>query len=423
MADTISINQNISLHYIPMQKLKTTAIGIYIHRPLTQEDATKNAILPSVLKRGCKKCPTSEAMAHTLENLYGASLGTGIMKKGEDQIIVFDGETISDRYAPDKEPLIAELVSVLLSCIFEPVTVDGAFSEEYVNQEKNNLKDRIQGIINDKRSYATMRCTQEMCKDDPFRISRLGCLEDVDALDAQQLYAYYQEIITASKMDIYICGDADVEKIAETIREYIRDMQFEETNIPKTTILKKNTDMVNQVDETMDVTQGKLSIGFRTNISPSDSEYWGLMVANNIFGGGAHSKLFNHVREKLSLAYYASSQLEKFKGLMMVNAGIEFQNFQAAYDEILSQLDSLKKGDISDLEFTSSIQAIMNVLDSYDDDPRYMQSFYVNEEVAGTQYDIEFVKEQVKKVTVNDVVAAVQKIRLDTVYFLKGKEA
>lgn len=420
---TIQINDNITMHYIPMPKIKTTTIGVYVHQELNEQNATKNAILPYILKRANATYPTSEQLAHALEDLYGASIGAGIMKKGVDQIMVFDGETISDKYAPGNETLVADLVSILLSCVFSPALSGGGFKPEYVMQEKINLKDRIASLINDKRSYAVTRCTQEMCKDDAFKTSRLGRIEDIDKLDEKMLYTYYQTIMTSSPIHIYVCGDTDIELVEREVRSCIKNLKFTESQIIKNEILTKQSDEVQTVEEKMDVSQGKLAMGFRTNIAPSDEKYWGLMVGNSILGGGAHSKLFNNVREKLSLAYYASSQLEKFKGIMIVNAGIEFEKFTATYDETLVQIDALKNGDISELEFESSMNAILNALDSYYDDPHYMQSFYLNEAVVGTGYDIEFVKEKVKSVTIQDVVEASKCIQLDTVYFLKGKEA
>ncbi|MCX7715500.1 MAG: insulinase family protein [Clostridia bacterium] len=420
MINTIKINSNISLHYIPMQKLKTTSLGLYIHRDLTAEEASKNGLIPYVLKRGCKLCKDSGEIARYLENLYGASMDAGVLKKGEDQILGFNFESISDKYAPQGEKLLYALTDLLLSVVFEPIVENGGFRAEFVEQEKRNVKDMIQSLVNDKRSYASWRCVEEMCKGEPMGVYKMGTVDGVDAVDEKSLYEHYKRIITSSVIDIFICGDADDAQIAEKIRSYTDKIQFSEAIYPKVDIRGQKGE-IKRIRDEMDVTQGKLSIGFRTNIKATEKEYWGLMVANSIFGGGAHSKLFNNVREKLSLAYYASSQLEKFKGLMLVNSGIEFENFEKAYDETLLQLESIKKGEISEKEFQSSISAILNALESYYDNQRYMEDLYLGENILGNKYDIEYMKEQVKKVTVADVVAAANKIELDTVYFLAGK--
>ncbi len=417
----ININSNITLKYIPMSKLKTTTMGVYIHRPLCECEASLNALLPYVLRRSCKKFPSTEAIAKELESLYGASLGGTVIKRGEDQIIYFDLETISEKYALEKEKLLSELTKLMLCVLFEPDVDENGFSDSIFEQEKSNAKDRILAVVNDKRSYASIRCQEEMCQSDNFAISRLGTTEGIDSITAKSLYDHYKKIISSSPIDIYICGEADTSQIENLIKDYTKNMEFTTPKLPQTKILKK-TSQKKDVSEELDVTQGKISIGFRTNIAPTDRDSAALTVFNSIFGGGAHSKLFNNVREKLSLAYYASSQLEKYKGLLIVNAGIEFENFEKVYKESLSQLEEIKKGNISELEFDSSIQSIINSYNSFYDDQRYMQSFYLGEHIAGTNRDIESVKEAILSVTIEDVKSVANKLELDTVYFLKGKE-
>ena len=415
--DSLKINSNINLYYIPMTTLKTTMIGVYMHRRLCEEEVSKNALLPYVLKRGCKLCPDSEAVAKYLENLYGAAFGASVLKQGDDQIIYLGFDSISDKYAPNGEALSRDITKLMMSVMFEP----DAFTNEVVEQEKKNAVDRILAEINDKRQYAMLRCSQEMCKGESFALSTLGTREGVGAITAQSLKAHYEDIITSSAIDIYVCGDADINALAEEIKKYTDKIAFKDAEIPKSEIFAGQGG-VKRVTDHMDVVQGKLSMGFKTGISADNSDYPALMVMNSIYGGGAHSKLFNNVREKLSLCYYASSNLVKNKGIMFVNAGIEFENFQKAYDEILVQLDAVKNGEISELEFTSSIRAIENDLESYKDNQRMMQIYCLGQKIAGTNYSIDELKEKISRVTVEDVKRVAKNVELNTVYFLAGKE-
>lgn len=414
---SININPNITLHYIQMTKLKTATVGMYIHRALNEAEVSKNAILPYVLKRGCKLCPGSEAIAKYLENLYGAKLSAHSLKLGGDHIIYFGTESISDRYVPDGAELIQDSVKLLMSVIFEPVS----FDEKIIAQEKKNARDRILAELNNKIVYAQQQCIKAMCSGDNFALSPLGTNEGIDEITADGLKTYYESIINASAIDIYVCGDCDIDAVCENVKEYTNNMSFTPSKPPETKMLN-GADEVKRVTEHMDVAQGKLSMGFKTGISPDSSDYPALMVMNSVYGGGAHSKLFNNVREKLSLCYYASSGLIKDKGIMIVNAGIEFENFQKAYDEINAQLDTIKNGDISELEFNSSVRAIINDLEAYKDNHRLMQLFYLGQKVSGTNYDINMLKEKIRSVTVDDVKCAAQNVQLDTVYFLAGKE-
>ncbi len=415
--ENININQNIRLCYIPMTKLKTTTVSAYIHRNLSEKEVSKNAILPYVLKRGCEICQNSAEISKYLENLYGASLSGYTMKLGDDHVMSFVGETISDKYAPDNEQLVSGLLKLILSVIFEPVS----FTEEIINQEKKNAKDRIMAELNNKTIYAMHRCGEEMCKGDSFALSTLGTVEGIDEITADDLKLHYDNIIASSVIDIYICGDCNFKAAGDEIKKKILNIAFTDAKTAKSAIFKRSGEVKN-ITEHMEVAQGKLSIGFRTNISPDSEEYPALMLMNSVFGGGAHSKLFNNVREKLSLCYYASSTIVKYKGIMYVNAGIEFKNFEKAYNEILAQLEMIKNGEISEFEFVSSVKALQNELEAYKDDQRKMQLFYLSKQLTNSDYDIDVLKEKISKLKIDDIVNAAKKVELDTVYFLAGKE-
>ncbi len=419
---TIQINENIKLNYISMTKLKTTSVGVYIHRPLNAKDASYNTLLSMVLKSASKKYPSREEIAAYLDNLYGATMGSAVLKMGEDHIIYFDAETIADKYTPNGEQLLSELLGLLMSVIFEPKTENGAFDEKILEQERKNAIDRIDAFINDKRQYAATRCQEETARGTDFAIMRFGDKETLAKITAKGLFDYYKSIINSSVIDIYVCGDADIDAAEKSVREYVDGIEFLKGEVRKTEIIKRDVTKVNNVTQKMSVAQGKLAMGYLTNVKPSDSDYYALVVFNSVFGAGAHSKLFNNVREKLSLAYYASSQLEKFKGMLIVNAGIEFPNFEKARDEVMLQLEEIKKGNISEHEFLSSINAIVNMCNSYYDDQRALASFYLSESIADTKRGLDEYIENIKKVTVADVTEVAKKLTLDTVYFLTGEK-
>lgn len=419
MLKVIPINDNITLNYIPMDKLKTTTIGMYIHRPLKKEEASYNAILPHILKRGNKVLKNSQEIAKYRENLYGAKFSAGISKKGDSQILCFEGETISDKYAPHGEKLISGLLKLIIGSVFEQ---NETFSAEVFEQERTNSITKIENIINDKRVYAIYRCQEEMSKGDPFSVPRLGYVEDMKKMTMEELYSYYKELIVSSEIDIYVCGDADISEVETEIKNAVSGYEFKEAKMPKSNVLAIK-DKVNDVTERLDVTQGKLAIGFLTGIASTDEDYYNLVVANAVFGGGAQSKLFNNVREKLSLAYYAGSMLDKYKGMLLVNAGIEFENFKKAYDETLVQLEEVKKGNITDLEIESSKMFLINSLVTTYDDQMALISFHLNQKVADTNKSIEECIEKIRLVTKEDVARIFKKVHLDTVYFLAGEEA
>ena len=416
MIKTVSLNENVTLNYIPMTKLKTTAIGIYLSRELNREEASKNAILPHILKNGSKSYKNRTEIEHFLENLYGAKMSTGISNKGNFHIMCFEGETISDSFAPNGERLTEELLRLLMSIVFE--TKDEFDSDAFLTERQNSVT-KIKSIINDKRIYANYRCQEEMSKGDIFNVERLGYADEMEKFTKEELFEHYKKIIGSSLIDIYVCGDVDFSEIEKTVKNALPEIEFKSAKRAPVTLLK-DKDEVNFVTESMNVTQGKLSMGFLTHTGASDEDSIALVLANTVFGGGAQSKLFNNVREKLSLAYYAGSVLNRAKGFLTVNAGIEFENFEKTKEEILRQLEEMKKGNISESEISASKNFIINGLNAYDDDQFEMISYYHSERLMQSDMEIKDYKEKILKLTKEDIVRAMSKVTLDTVYFITG---
>ncbi len=410
----------IKLHFLPIKKFKTFTVSVNIHRPLNKEDATKNALLANVLRRGCNAYPTSQEIAQYLENLYGTVMSCGINKKGEAQILYFNFEAVDDQYIPEEANLLEEILGFAKSIIFDPVVEDRGFKATYVEQEKLKLKDMIESLINNKTSYAVERCYQEMCKDEPFGVYELGNIQDIDSINEKNLYQYYSQNILSSPIDIFVAGAMDKKNVFDIVSTLF-DIDFEQQlTYPTTEIV---TEVMNQknIEEALEVNQGKLSLGFRTKIAPKDEAYYALLVCNGILGGGPHAKLFNNVREKMSLAYYVFSRLEKFKGLMIISSGIEIQNYQKALDEILAQVKAVKKGEISDIEYEATINSLVNGIESLKDNAMHIIDFNLSQLVSGTDYTLDDIIQKVMAVKKEDVIKVAQNIELDTIYFLKNK--
>ncbi len=409
------------MHYIEDTKFKTNTISFVIHRPLSREHAAKNALLPMILKRGSALYPTLSDIELRLQELYGAVFEADVTKKGEDQLLSFSIQTIQDCYTPDRSEVLPLAVGLMLSVIFDPLCENGVFKADYVASEKRNLADMMGALINDKRKYASLRCISEMCKDEPFGVHEYGDPESLDKIDEKNLYAHYKTVLSASRLDIFLCGSADVSKIAAQLQAGIPAAFFADAAIPQGEICR-HAGQVSYVTEALDVGQAKLALGLRTNTPPAGDEYFHLAVANSVLGSGVHSKLFNNVREKLGLAYYASSILIRNKALMIISMGIEQDNYQKALDETLFQLEKLKGGEVSGNEFESAKVFLTGLARAANDDQYALTDFHLSALVCGWQGGIEQHAERISRTTLQQAVAAAKKIELDTVYLLKGRD-
>lgn len=415
-----SVN-GIKIFQIKSNRFKTNSINIFFHDDLSKERATKNALLPAVLRRGCEGYPTNRDISLRLEELYGAVFDCGVTKKGESQVIQFYLEYVSDKYAKSGDNLTQKTFDLILKIITKPIIENNAFKAEYVEQESENLIELIEGRINDKVQYAVDKCLEEMCKDEPFGIYDYGSVEELQKINAQNLYEHYKYFLETLPVYVFIYGDLDDDKIKYIIDGLSAIKRGSVKTVGKTGIESKVGDVKN-ITERMNVTQGKLCMGFRTNISPDSKDYYKLMVYNSILGGGLHSKLFQNVREKAGLAYYVFSRLEKFKGLMVISSGIEIDNRDKAIEIIKKQLEDIKNGNISDYEYEASIKSMETGVKSLTDSQLQVVDFYLSQYIIGTDDGPNDIIEKVKQVTKQDVVDIADRIKLDTLYFLTSLE-
>ena len=412
------------LRAVHTNKFKSAYLSLTLLTPLDRETAGANALIPSVLRRGTAVHPDLESLSAALDELYGGAVEPMVRKKGECQCVGFAASFLDDAYTLKGEQILEGAAALLGELLLNPYTQEGCFCPDYTAGEKANLLDRIRGQINDKRTYALHRLTQIMCPEEAFGVDKLGEASLVEQITPQSLWQRYQQLMETAAVEVYYCGSARPERVEQALRAALAPLPVrEDRQVPDCLVAIHGRPQPQVVEEALDVTQGKLAMGFRTGgITCWEEDYPALTMCNAIFGGTTLSKLFMNVREKLSLCYYASSVMEKMKGLVLVSSGIEFDKYQTARDEILAQLEAIRRGEIQDWELEGARRTLISGHLSTLDDQGRQEEFWLGQAAAGLDTTIEELCAQFESVTREQVAAAAQKLELDTIYFLKGKE-
>lgn len=414
------IKKGIKLHTIKTEKFKTNLIAIMLTTKLNRENVTKNALVPAVLRRGTKNLTTQEEINKKLEEMYGASLDCGLDKTGDNQVLKFYIETVNDEFLPQEaENMLKTSLEKIFEFVFNPYLENGCFKKEYVEQEKENIKQIIDGKIDNKARYSLDRCIEEMYKDKPYGLYKYGYVEDMKNINEKNLYEYYQQLINECKIDIFVSGiiDEETENIIKN-NENIIKLKDREPQYNEPEIIAKRTEKENDVQESMDVTQGKLIIGMDLDID-DDNLRFDVMTYNSIFGGSANSKLFQNVREKASLAYTASSSYYRFKNNIFINCGIEIKNYEKALEIIKQQIEDMKKGDFTDEEVENAKKGIIASIKTIDDEQDTEITYFFSQELSKSKCNIEQYMQRISEVTKDKVVDVANKVSINTVYFLK----
>ena len=420
IVDTRSIATGIALTCIKTDKHKTGCLSVNMINGLKRDTAALSALLPNVLRRGSSEHPDMASLSAVLDELYGTRIEPIVRKKGELQSVGFYVDFPDARFLPDGDDILEKTFALLGGVLLSPDMPDGMLRPDYVESEKSNLIDDIRATINDKRTYSVDRLLKEMCSEEAFGIGRLGDEKDVSEITPELLTAHFEAVISNSRMEILYCGSAEPDRVESALRPAFDRLPLRNAPIPITQVVYyPQTGAPKRVTESLDISQGKLAIGFRLGKAMKGiPDFPAFIVLNAIYGGCATSKLFLNVREKLSLCYYASSVIDRNKGVMIVASGVDFANFDTALSEILTQLDSIKKGDIEEWELLSAKRAATTSIKAAMDRTGGLEELYFSSVVSAFKYDPKNLCNMIEAVNMDRIVEAASEITPDTIFFL-----
>ncbi|BDH61208.1 peptidase M16 [Lysinibacillus sp. PLM2] len=419
MFSTIKIAKGVSLHIRQSTQFKTVNFSIKWRKPLTVKDAAERSVLSNVMQHSNGKYTKSADFRSHLDDLYGTVMYLDASKRGKDHTVVLNVETVNDQYLAETK-VLDDVIDLMQTVIFNPNFENDQFVSSIVEREKEMIIQRIQSIFDDKTRYAQHRLTQIMRPNHPASISANGTIEAVKEVTTESLTKAYHSMINDDKIDIYVLGDVDVDALQQKL---IDALPFKDREtIPYPEYEDESQAEKEYTNEKQDMKQGKLHIGFSTPVKFGEEDYPKMQIFNGVFGAYAHSKLFMNVRERESLAYYASSSYSSHYGLVYVVSGIEPANEKKAIEVIKEQLEATQNGEITDLEMNQTKAMLVNQLKEALDSARGQIDIFDQYKDLGEDFSVDLWKDRWSKVTKEDVQQMASQLKLEAIYFLSGKE-
>ena len=407
--------------FVTDPKFKSDRISLCFVTPLKKETATVNALVPFVLRKGCRSCPDFTELNKRLALMYGAILDADVAKHGGNQIIQVSLQFTDDKFAIGGEKMAETAAKLLSDIAFDPnLDENGFFPEIDLELEREFLIDTIESDLNDKRVYAIGKALGLLYEDEPFGIKRYGYVEDAKAVTSESLVKAWKDLVKNSRIEIMFAGPGDPIGAEKVFEERIALLEREPITAKKPKMVDYSP--LKEGEESLDIVQGKLVMAFRLGAPETEEEKNAARMLSAIYGGTAFSKLFMNVREKMSLCYYADSHFERSSGVLIVDCGIEFENREAAQNEIIRQLELLGEGDFSDEELENTRMAVVNSLGSVGDTLYSIESWFMPGILEGKIVTPEEDLCEMKAVTREDVIAMAKRAKLAAVFFLKGGE-
>ena len=416
------IGDGVFFSWITDPKFKHNRITASLLLPLEREQVTNRAVVPFILRKGCADYPDFTELNRKLCALYGASLACDVSKFGAYQALELSVYSVDDRFTLDNAHLVEESARLLAQVLLRPKLVDGCFSEQDVLLERQQLIDAIESQINDKRLYAMSKCKAAMCAGEKIAVEKYGYIEDAQEITPQSAYDAYCNALDRAQIEIAFVGAGEAGIAKEIFQNVFAGVQRH----PVLTAPYHGRTAAEKVQETveeLDVTQSKLVMGFRTGEIKDRHAMMAMRMMVALFGGTPNSRLFLYVREKMSLCYYCASRFDRLTGLMFVDSGVKRENKQKAYDEILHQLDLLRRGEFEESEITATKLLLQTSLKAVGDSLGALDEWYLSQTVGGSCISPEEESALLEEITKDDIIKAAKQVTLDTVYFLTGKEA
>lgn len=414
------LKNGINFHVIPTEKYKTVRMMMRFSAPLSVETISKRTLLASMLETSSKKYNTQLAVSEKLADMYGASYGINVGKKGQTHYLSVIFNSVNGKYLPNEEDVISEGISFVKEMLFNPAIEAGEFDKDTFYREQKNLQEYIASVSDDKQSLASLKLQEVyFSEDDNQKYPSFGTIEEVGKETPASLAAYYTQMLAEDTVDIFVIGDVSAEKLRHQIdalpfgeRSEVTEQAFYSQEVKKEVIIK---------EETYNISQAKLNLAYNTNCYYYDQDYFAMQIFNGLFGGFPHSKLFMNVREKESMAYYASSSLDTFRGLLTVQTGIDGQNRERVELLIQEQLISLVRGEISEDELSQTKEMLKNhYFLSLDNPAAVIEAAFLQEKLPQSNITADEWVEKLEAVTIEDIQKVADKVTLQATYIMTG---
>ncbi|WP_207695973.1 peptidase M16 inactive domain-containing protein [Enterococcus sp. DIV0212c] len=417
----IALAQGVNLHVVPTEKYKTVRILVRFNTRLNRETITKRTLLSSLLETNSLNYPDQVKLSEKLAELYGASFGINVNKKGNLHWLNLSMNLVNDKYLENSH-VLADAADFVKEILFFPNIIDGKFEAETFQREKENLNAYYESVSEDKQVYSSLALQNlYFSQSEDQKIPSFGTIVDLEKETPESMASYHRQMIQEDQVDIFVLGDVDEAEVTTLFGA----LPFEDraSGIADIFYAQPSRNVIEERSEQETLAQSKLNLGYHTDVYYGDENYFALQIFNGVFGGFPHSKLFMNVREKENLAYYASSNIDTFRGMLSVQTGIDGKNRNQVLHLISAELENIRQGNVTDLEIQQTKAMLKNqYLLSLDNSGAVLENKYLDDLIPHLRLkDDEWIR-QMEAVTLADIQRVAKLVQLQAIFFLEGEK-
>jgi len=312
------------------------------------------------------------------------------------------------------------VIKLPFDLIFSPDVTNNEFASIPLESVKCQV---ISDIKNTKENPKKLSIQKALEKAVPKSISSIpltGKESDILSITPANLFEEYTNILKHDYIDIFVIGDIDVDKMISEIVKYAAFNTIKTHEI-EMNVLNAPRKKAQEIEEKSDFSQSQLVYILNTLNLTEEEKRYPFIIYNLILGGGSlETKLYGHLRDEHSLCYNVLSLFQKYDNLEIIQTGIDYKNMNLAKKLIKETLHEMENS-VTDDEVNRAILAVISAINISLDRPEKIIDQYFFEYLGSIEpMDVRI--EKFKKVTKEEVMKIAKKVKLNTIYVLKGGE-
>lgn len=409
-----------NIHTIKTDRFKTVHMEIIFRKNIVKEELVNYAFLVDMLMESSKNYPKRKDVITKLEELYKLVVYGTTVKTGNVLNSNFMADFIDPKFI-DEEDYLENVIKFIFEMLMNPNATNEEFDLKEFNFVKERLKREIKSIDENPFKSSMRKAIEAMDKSSVTAFPLMGSVEELEGITPGSLYKYYKKLFKDNTCDIFIIGDVDCDNIVSLIQKYFKHRYINSNKL----VLRVDNKFKKKVTTKEDVSenlQANLVMIYNIGELPEVERHVTMQVFNYIFGsGGLTSKLYKRIREENSLCYNISTLYLKYDELLVIHISLDTANVKRAVSMVKKCLKEMQTGDFLDSDLEDAKKSISLALDLTSDNNSSLLNNYVFHEFDNLPL-IDERKKSLAKLTKEDVVNVSKKLKLNTIYVLKGKE-
>jgi predicted Zn-dependent peptidase len=373
--------------------------------------------------------PYAEGSKKGVSDLLSSMIGNGTQSKNKDAFneeIDFLGANINF-YASGAS---ANGLSRYSKRILE-LMADGALNPLFVQEEFDKEKAKIiEGLKSDEKSVSAIarRVENVLTYGKDHYKGEFTSEETLKNVTLEDVINNYNTYFVPANAYLVIVGDVKFKSVKKEVEKLFG--KWKVATAPQPTYSDPKDVQYSQINfiDTPNAVQSEIALVNLTKLKMTDKEYFAVILANQVLGGGGEGRLFLNLREKHGWTYGAYSSIGSGKYINKFRSGSSVRNAvtDSAVVEVFNELKRIRTELVSDEDLKNAKAKYVGNFVMQIEKPSTIAGYALNKETQGLPEDFyeNYIK-NINAVTAEDIRNAANKFFLadQTRVIIVGKAA